>query len=248
MTKWAKHPLRAVAAAACLFLAVTLLATTKPAGLSEPTGPATNLAAEITVKAYFEALHQASNLTPEQMGAAGGTVGLGPEPLQTAYSYLSADWRASHPFTAFQASLKGTASVELLRLIPAGSEGSGLKYYVETRHLEATGTPPRLGYFYYSGFMVMKRAAEGGWVIADQQLKPEEPAFRAGGHSPWRGEAELVARQALGGNIDAPLGRATQTQNADGTVTVHFTQPGKAGQNAVLVQRFDGIWEVVRTE
>ncbi|MGE5508447.1 MAG: hypothetical protein ACM3RP_08215 [Chitinophagales bacterium] len=248
MSKWAKHPLRAVAAAACLFLAVTLMGTVRPVSLREPGGPASSPAAEITLRAYFGALAQASNLTPEQMGAAGGTVGLGEEPLQTAYSYLGPEWRAAHPFAEFKAGWRGTAGVELQRLIPAGLQDGGLRYFVETRNLEITGEKPRPGYFWYSGFVLMKRAAAGGWVIADQKLSPEELAFKAGGHSPWRGDAELVARQALGGRIDAPLGQAKLTHNADGTVTVHFSQPGQTGQGVVLVQRYDGIWTVIRQE
>ena len=200
---------------------------------------------EMALQAYFDALSVASNLQPDQMGAAGGTVGMGLEPYPTAYGYWSKEWRDKHPYEEFVSSWRGTAGLELLKLLPAGTENGERRFFAEVKTIEAVGEKPRLGIFYSAGFFTVRETPEG-WRITGGSLEPEKLGWKIGGHQPWLGDPEAVARAQLGGSIGDPLGEPVTENNPDGTVTVKFTdRNGNVNHQAVLVQREDGIWEVI---
>lgn len=200
---------------------------------------------EMALQAYFDALFFAANLTEAEMAAAGGTVGMGQEPYAAAYACWTGEWRAKHPFNEFLASWKGTAHLELLRMIPAGKGRDTRRFFVEAKSLEAVGAEPRLGIFYYYGFFEVENGPDG-WAIAAGALKPESPAFKFNGHSPWLGDLQLVARQSYAGNLEAPVASPKVSKNANGTVTVRFAKPNSERiKHVVLAQREDGIWEVL---
>lgn len=203
---------------------------------------------EMALQAYFDALSVASNLQPAQMGAAGGTMGMGLEPYPTAYGYWSKDWRDKHPYEEFVASWQGKANVELLKLLPAGTENGERRFFVEVKTIEAVGEKPHLGVFYYSGFFTVRETPEG-WRITDGSLEPENLGWKIGGHQPWLGDPESVAHVQLGQSIDTPLGEAITENNANGTVKVKYVDSnGNINHWAILVQREDGIWEVIEKQ
>ena len=200
---------------------------------------------EMALQAYFDALFYASNLTAAEMAVAGGTVGAGVAPYSAAYSCWTKGWQAKHSFEDFFGSWKGTAHVELLRMIPAGRGKNDHHFFVEVKTIEAVRAESRLGIFYYSGFFDIENGPDG-WAIAAGDLDPESPAFRIGGHSPWRGDPVMVARQTYAGNIEAPVGTPKVSKNTNGSVTVRFDKPNSERiRNVVLLQREDGIWEVL---
>lgn len=203
---------------------------------------------EMALQAYFDALSVAANLTFEQMNAAGGTVGMGLEPYPTAYGYWSKKWQDKNSYSEFLSSWEGTANVELLKLLPAGEEGGQKRFFVETRHLEVAEDPPRVGQFYYAGFFTVSETAEG-WRITGGELEPQSLGWKLGGHQPWRADPETVALLELGASLEAPLGEAVTEYNTDGTAAVRFIDSeGNVTHMAVLVQREDGIWQVLYTQ
>jgi len=203
---------------------------------------------EMALQAYFDALSVASNLQPAQMGAAGGTIGMGREPYQTAYSYWSKDWQTKNSYDEFVGSWEGVAHVELLKLLPAGEENGQRRFFVETKHIEAVGEKPRLGIFYYWGFFTVGETAEG-WKITGGNLEPENLGWKLGGHQPWRGDPETVALVGLGHSIDAPLGETVIENNTNGTVNVKFVDSNmKETHRVILVQREDGIWQILEKQ
>lgn len=203
----------------------------------------------MALQAYFDALFYANNLTPQQMAAAGGTLGMGQEPYLTAYSYWSKDWQAINSYEQFLASWTGTANVELLKLLPAGEKKGERRFFVETKHLEIVGEKPRPGIFYYTGFFTVRKTTEG-WRITSGELEPENLVWQLGGHQPWRADAEQVARvSGLGVGIEQPLGEVTTIENEDGTATVIFAdKEGKEPHKVTLFKPEDGIWRVLDKE
>jgi len=199
---------------------------------------------EMALQAYFDALYYANNPNAAR-GAITGSIGMGKEPYHTAYGYWSKEWQAGNNFDKFLASWDGTANVELLKLLPAGEADGQRRFFVETKHLEAAGEKPRLGYFYYTGFFTVAETADG-WRITGGSLEPENLSWKLGGHQPWRGVPEMVAQVELAGSIDKPLGKAIVENNTDGTVTVKFVDSnGKETHRAILVQLQDGIWRML---
>lgn len=225
---------------------ITRLTPREPGGTKYyPRTPEKITTPEMALQAYFDSLYHAANLNPAQMAAAGGTVAMDREPYPTAYGYWSKEWQAENDYDKFLASWKGTVNVELLKLLPAGEADGRKRFFVETRHLEAAGEKPKVGYFYYTGFFTVAETADG-WRISGGGLEPENPGWKLGGHQPWRGDPEQVALVELAGSIDAPVGKAVSENNADGTVTVKFIDSiGKETCRAVLVQPHDGIWRVL---
>lgn len=221
----------------------------EPAGQKYyPQVPAEITTPEIALRAYFDALSVASNLQPDQMGATGGTVGMGLEPYPTAYGYWSQEWQDKHTYEEFLASWQGKANLELLKLLPAGTENGENRFFVEVKTIEAVGEPSRLGCFYYSGFFTVKKTSEG-WRLNDGSLQSENLVWKIGGHQPWLGDPESVAHVQLGQSIDAPLGQPVTENNADGTVTVKYVDSsGNITHWATLVLREDGIWEVIEKQ
>ncbi len=202
---------------------------------------------EMALQAYFDALSVAANLTMKQMNAAGGTIGMGLEPYPSAYGYWSREWQDKNSYSEFLNSWEGTANVELLKLLFAGEEGGQKRFFVETRHLEVVEDPPRVGQFYYAGFFTVSETAEG-WKITGGELEPQSLEWKLGGHQPWRADPETVAFLELEPNIDEPLGKAVTDYNTDGTADVRFIDSeGNETHMAVLVQREDGIWQVLYT-
>ncbi|PDO10293.1 MAG: hypothetical protein BLM47_08040 [Candidatus Reconcilbacillus cellulovorans] len=203
---------------------------------------------EAILRAYFRTLSVASNLRPEQAGAAGGTVGMGTSPYTAAYEYWTTSWQNSHSLEQFISSWEGYAGLELLRLLPAGAQDGHPRFFVEIRTVEAVGDPPRFGVFYKFGFFTMTETS-AGWRIADGAFEPENLAWRLGGHQPWLGDPVSVAIVAgLKHSIDEPPGEPVLEENADGTATVWFV--GRDGRDAGavrLVRREDGIWTVLET-
>ncbi|MGB9904830.1 MAG: hypothetical protein ACPLQO_09225, partial [Desulfotomaculales bacterium] len=210
-----------------------------------PRAPEKITTPEMALQAYFDTLSVASNLQPEQMGAAGGTVGMGLEPYPTAYGYWNKEWRDKHPYEEFVSSWQGTANLELLKLLPAGTENGERRFFAEVKTIEAVGEKPRLGIFYSAGFFTVRETSEG-WRITGGSLEPEKLGWKIGGHQPWLGDPEAVARVQLRESINTPLGEPVTENNPDGTVTVKFTdRNGNVNHRAVPVQREDGIWEVI---
>lgn len=198
---------------------------------------------EMALQAYFDALSNASNLTPEQMAATGGTAGMAQEPYPTAHGYWSKDWQAKHSYDEFLASWQGTAHLDLLKLLPAGQENGRPRFFVEIKTSEVAGGKPHLGVFYYAGFFTAAQTAEE-WRITGGRLDPEK--FDFGGHQPWHGDPEAVAQAGVGNSIDAPLGKAVLENNADGTVKVKFmTAGGEVNHWAMLVHKENGRWQVI---
>jgi len=210
-----------------------------------PQVPAKITAPEMAVQTYFDALFFASNLTEAETGAAGGTVGDGMAPYPAAYSCWTKGWRDKHSLQEFVDSWKGTANLELLRMVQAGKGKNERRYFVEVKAIEAVRAEARLGIFYYSGFFDVENGPNG-WAIAAGNLEPELPGFKIGGHSPWRGDPVMVARQTYAGNIESPVGTPKVSKNANGSVTIRFNKPNTERiRNVVLLQREDGIWEVL---
>ncbi|ATW23578.1 hypothetical protein [Candidatus Formimonas warabiya] len=201
---------------------------------------------EMAVQAYFDALYFANNLTLDQMAAVGGTLGMEKEPYPAAYSYWSKEWQGKNSYEQFLASWAGTAHVELLKLLPAGEEKAEKRFFVESKHLEVVGEKLRPGIFYYTGFFTVRETPDG-WRITGGELEPENLGWQLGGHQPWRGDAEQVARVlGLGASIDTPLGEAVTIENPDGTVTVRFVDAqGKETGAVTLYKPEDGIWQVI---
>lgn len=201
--------------------------------------------AEATLKAYFATLGQASNLTVAQMGAAGGTVGMGTEPYATAYRYWNEDWRAEHDYESFVASWSGTAQVKLRQIHGAGGEDGVQRFFVETEHIEAAGDPPRFGTFYYWGFFTL-RQTDSGWQITEGKLESENPVWQIGGHQPWLGDPQAVATAYLRSHDRTPQGEGVLVSLEDRTATVSVETTGAETYQLDLVQRQDGIWQVIR--
>lgn len=198
---------------------------------------------KMLLEAYFDALNLAANLTPAEMGAAGGTVAMDKEPYPTAYGYWSKEWQAKNSKEQFLASWQGTANVELERLVDAGIKKGKYTFFVETKNLEVVGKNPRIGIFYYTSFFTVQNTKEG-WKILSGQLKPENPAWEMGGHQPWRGDPKEVALVELGYGINDTLGKATTVKNLDGTVTIKSVDKGKTSE-VTLVQLEDKTWQVI---
>ncbi len=200
---------------------------------------------EMALRAYFDALSVAANLTFEQMIAVGGTVGMGLEPYPTAYGYWSKEWQDKNSYAKFLGSWEGTANVEPLKILFAGGKDTQKRFFVETRHLEVTENPLRAGQFYYAGFFTVSETA-AGWSITSGALEPQSLGWNLGGHQPWRSSPEIVALLALNSNINAPLGEAVTEYNNDGTAVVRFIAPdSNETHTTLLVKRKDGIWQVL---
>ncbi|TDA70317.1 MAG: copper amine oxidase N-terminal domain-containing protein [Clostridia bacterium] len=205
---------------------------------------------EMALQAYFDALYYAANLTPAQMGAAGGTVGMDKEPYPVAYNYWSQEWRAEHSYEQFLASWQGTANVELLKLFPAGEENGAARFFVETKHLEVVEGKPGPGVFYYSGFFTVGKTTEG-WRLTGGSLEPENLARGLGGHQPWREDPRQVAavelREQLGDKINLDPAATQVTTLDDGQVVVMVPTTGEKPEwyKVILVPLTDRTWQVL---
>lgn len=202
------------------------------------------------LEAYFATLSVANHLTPEQMGAAGGSLGLGNEPYATAYDFWSAEWRANHTYEDFLHAWSGTAHVELIQLHEASMQDGEARFFVETKHLESVRDEHRFGEFYYSGFFSVGRTDEG-WKITNSSLESQNLAWELGGHMPWLADPKQVA-------IVHGLDQRTDEQqvsdpliiyHADNHVTIVFTDDDQRLATSVeLVRTRDGIWKVIAVE
>ena len=205
---------------------------------------------EMLLQAYFASLAYANNLSLEQSTAAGGTLGMGQQPYQTAYHYWSAAWRAEHSFEEFLDSWSGTAHVELLKLYEAEMQDGHARFFAETKHLEFAGNKRQLGEYYYAGFFTVT-LTEDGWRIAEGSLEPQNLAWKLGGHQPWLADPAAVAIvQGLGRPLDE--GSALQSRlewHADDHVTVVFADNTENRETAVEAVRLtEGTWRVIAVE
>lgn len=206
-----------------------------------PQIPAQITSPEMALLAYFDALYYASNLTAEQMGAVGGTVGSGREPYAQAYNYWSPAWQAENDYDTFVNRWVGTVHVALHRLCSLSEEGGTHRFFVETRHFEAIGSPVRIGIFYYSGeFTVAKVGDE--WRITSGELVPQNPAWEVTGHQPWQLDPVQVAISNAGGAVS---GAVLVDSEPGGFATVVLLTDNLQAQIVKLVQRLDGRWQVL---
>lgn len=205
------------------------------------------------LEAYFAALAAANHLTPEQMGAAGGTIGFGHEPYATAYDYWSAQWRAEHTYEDFLHTWSGTAHVELIQLHEASMQEGEARFFVETKHLEAVGDDEngyRFGEFYYSGFFSVGKT-EAGWKITSGSLEPQNLAWELGGHQPWLAEPEQVAIvHGLGQRTDDE--RLAEPQifyhNENHATVTFIDEDQRVSASVEMVRLREGIWKVIAIE
>ena len=205
---------------------------------------------EMLLQAYFASLAYANNLSPEQLGAAGGTLGMGQEPYHAAYRYWSAEWQEEHPFEEFLDSWSGTAHVELLKLYESDMQDGKTRFFVETKHLESAGNKSQLGEFYYAGFFTAALTGDG-WRITEGSLEPQNLAWALGGHQPWRADPVYVAIvQGLGKPPDDGLTLESRLEwHADDYVTVIFADnTGNREMSVEAVRLTEGTWRVIAVE
>lgn len=204
--------------------------------------------AEIAIKAYFDTIESAANLNPKQMAAAGGTVGLDKEPYPTAYNYWDQQWQKKTSYEKFLASWRGTAHVELLKLLPAGERNGEPRYFVETKNMEVVDEEnPKIGIFYYSGYLTANETKQG-WKITSGNLESENLGWKLGGHQPWRNDPITVATFAVDSNID-DYSKIKPTKLDNGTFSVIFTDNnGKDIYEVTLVDKVDGILEAIEVK
>ena len=205
---------------------------------------------EMLLQAYFASLAYANNLSPEQSGAAGGTLGMGQEPYFTAYRYWSEEWQAEHPFEEFLDSWSGTAHVELLKLYEAEMQDGQARFFVETKHLEFAGNKRQLGAYYYAGFFTLS-LTEDGWRITEGSLEPQNLAWALGGHQPWLADpVDVAIVEGLGRPLDE--GSALQSRlkwHDNDHVTVVFADNTGNRETAVEAVRLtEGTWRVIAVE
>ncbi len=203
--------------------------------------------AEAVLQAYFGTLGKAANLTEAQMGAVGGSIGMGIQPYETAYQYWCKDWQEKNSYQQFLTSWEGTVHVELLKLLPAGEENDKKKFFVETKHIEVTRHKLSTGIFYYTGFFTVDKT-EKGWCIAGGNLEPQNLAWALGGHQPWRADPIMVALvDGLGVSIETDMGNPVIVDNPDGTITVKFLDiHGRQLHSIALYLPKDGMWRVLK--
>lgn len=200
-----------------------------------------------TLVAYFETLGRASHLTVEQMGAAGGFIGMGTEPYAAAYRYWSEAWRAEHDYESFVAGWAGTAHVRLKQIHAAGGTDEEQRFFVETEHIEAADQPLRFGTFYYWGFFTLRRI-DGKWQIVEGRMHSENPVWRIGGHQPWLGDPRMVAAAYLRSVERTPDGEGELELLREDVATVRIADLDSGDTFEVhLVRRQDGIWQVIRS-
>lgn len=227
-------------------LAIGMVATSFVAAAASDVDPSE--AAKQTLVAYFKTLGQASNLTVEQMGAAGGTVGMGTAPYEEAYRYWSDAWQSQHDLESFIASWVGTAHVQLKQIHAAGGgTAERQRFFVETEHIEAADNPVRFGTFYYWGFFTL-REIDGKWVITEGKLESENPVWRIGGHQPWQDNPQMVATSFLRASGRTSSGDVELELQEDGVAKVVVTDADTGDAFQVdLVRLQDGIWQIIRT-
>ncbi len=197
------------------------------------------------IKSYFDTLYYASNLNEEEMGYAGGTIGMSSDPYDDAYKYWSEEWRNKNSYEDFINSWKGTANVELIKSFPVSEKNGNYKFFVEIKTIEAVQEKKSFGIFYYCGYLTIENTKEG-YKITKGNLELENMAWAYGGHQPWKADPEFVAKMVLEKNINDKIEKTEIEKTENGISIVKFMDTkGKIIAQVEITQRMDSLYEVL---
>jgi len=83
---------------------------------------------------------------------------------------------------------------------------------------------------YYSGYLTFTQEGDG-WRITGAEVKPEDLAWKLGGHQPWRADPAMVAnvelRQELDAEVNSDPAASRVTRLDDGRVVVMVPTTGE---------------------
>jgi hypothetical protein len=175
-------------------------------------------------------------------------IGCGEAAFPRAYAYLDPGWRARLPYAKFVESFAGVLHTDLLLALDAGPVAGSpneRRIFAEVRRIEQVGD--RQVVTFASG--IFTAAAERtGWFLIAGSLQPEDLAGLAyAGRDILRGDPLAVARQAAGLAADGSAPATLQPRSGP-AANVRVRLPGAATVVVHLVQRVDGVWQVLYVE